>query len=101
MVKAKRARTVETPKLPSLCLRLCAPYFYPTRSHLQQRQAATCKDLLYKEDPKEEGGVMSSEVIREITLVSGNTRTRQRGSGHSVASTTEIVSGRRAGSSRG
>jgi endo-alpha-1,4-polygalactosaminidase (GH114 family) len=26
------------------------------RSHLQQRQAATCKDLLYKEDPKEEGG---------------------------------------------
>ncbi len=81
------------------------------RSHLQQRQAATRKDLLYKENPKEEGGVgigawarmsdeggvMTSEVIGEITLVSGNTRTGQRGSGHSVASTTEIVSGRRAG----
>jgi len=29
MAKAKRARKVETPKQPSLCLRLCAPYFYP------------------------------------------------------------------------
>ncbi len=44
---------------------------------------------------------MTSEVIGEITLVSGNTRTRQRGSGHSVASTTETVSGRRAGTARG
>jgi len=29
MVKAKRARKAETPKQPSLCLRLRAPYFYP------------------------------------------------------------------------
>ncbi len=49
----------------------------------------------------DEGGVMTSEVIGEITLVSGNTRTRQRGSGHSVASTTETVPGRRAGTVRG
>ncbi len=32
MVKAKRARTVETPKPPSLYLRSRAPYFYPTAS---------------------------------------------------------------------
>ena len=36
----------------------------------------------------DEGGVMSSEVIREITLVSGNTGTRQRGSGHSAVART-------------
>ena len=29
MEKAKRARKVETPKQPSLSLRLRAPYFYP------------------------------------------------------------------------
>src|SRR5262245_21453173 len=29
MDKAKRARKAETPKQPSLCLRLCAPYLYP------------------------------------------------------------------------
>jgi hypothetical protein len=29
MEKAKRARKAETPKQPSLCLRLRAPYFYP------------------------------------------------------------------------
>jgi dihydrofolate synthase/folylpolyglutamate synthase len=32
MVGAKRARTAETPKQPSLCLRLRASYFYPTNS---------------------------------------------------------------------
>ena len=31
MVKAKRARTAETLKPPSLGLRLRAPYFYPDR----------------------------------------------------------------------
>ncbi len=31
---------------------------------------------------------MSSEVIREITLGSGNTGTRQRGSGHSAVART-------------
>jgi len=30
MAEAKRARTAETPKLPSFYLRLRAPYFYPT-----------------------------------------------------------------------
>ena len=35
MVKAKRARKVETLKQPSLCLKLRAPYFYPDlRSNL-------------------------------------------------------------------
>ncbi len=29
MERAKRARPAETPKQPSLCLRLRAPYFYP------------------------------------------------------------------------
>jgi hypothetical protein len=33
MEKAKRARTAETPKQPSLCLRLRAPYFYPDRAY--------------------------------------------------------------------
>jgi hypothetical protein len=45
----------------------------------------------------DEGGVMSFEVIGEITLVSGNTRTRQRGSGHSVVPSTQSVSRLRAG----
>jgi hypothetical protein len=31
MDKAKRARKAETPKQPSLCLRLRAPYLYPDR----------------------------------------------------------------------
>jgi len=30
MAWAKRARTAETPKQPSLCLMLRAPYIYPT-----------------------------------------------------------------------
>jgi hypothetical protein len=29
MEKAKRARKAETPRRPSLCLRLRAPYLYP------------------------------------------------------------------------
>jgi len=32
MVEAKRARKAETPKQPSLCLRLRASYFYPTEA---------------------------------------------------------------------
>ena len=32
MEKAKRARKAETPKQPSLSLRLRAPYFYPDHS---------------------------------------------------------------------
>jgi hypothetical protein len=31
MEEAKRARKAETPKQPSLCLRLRAPYLYPDR----------------------------------------------------------------------
>jgi len=31
MAKAKRARKAETPKQPSPCLRLRAPYLYPDR----------------------------------------------------------------------
>jgi hypothetical protein len=33
MDKAKRARTAETPKQPSLGLMLRAPYFYPDRAY--------------------------------------------------------------------
>ncbi len=33
MDKAKRARTAETPKQPSLGLKLRAPYFYPDRAY--------------------------------------------------------------------
>jgi hypothetical protein len=33
MDKAKRARTAETPKRPSLCLMLRAPYLYPDRAY--------------------------------------------------------------------
>jgi len=44
MAKAKRARKAETPKQPSLCLRLRAPYFYPdhivpSRSFQQAEEA--------------------------------------------------------------
>jgi hypothetical protein len=46
MVWAKRARKAETPKQPSLCLMLRAPYFYPTL--LPAGGAATCKDSRYK-----------------------------------------------------
>jgi hypothetical protein len=35
MGKAKRARTAETPKQPSLCLRLRAPYFYPDHHYFE------------------------------------------------------------------
>lgn len=38
MVKAKRARTAETPKPPSLCLRSRAPYFYPDWLQLSVRE---------------------------------------------------------------
>jgi hypothetical protein len=33
MEKAKRARKAETPRQPSLCLRLRAPYLYPDRAY--------------------------------------------------------------------
>jgi hypothetical protein len=33
MDKAKRAQTAETPKQPSLGLKLRAPYLYPDRAH--------------------------------------------------------------------
>ena len=33
MDKAKRARTAETPKQPSLGLKLRAPYLYPDRAY--------------------------------------------------------------------
>jgi len=42
MEKAKRARKAETPKQPSLSLRLRAPYLYPDHiGHDQCRSAAT------------------------------------------------------------
>jgi hypothetical protein len=36
MDKAKRARTAETPKQPSLGLKLRAPYLYPDRAYSAQ-----------------------------------------------------------------
>ena len=40
MDKAKRARTAETPKQPSLCLTLRAPYLYPDRPTRPSRRFA-------------------------------------------------------------
>jgi hypothetical protein len=40
MEKAKRARKAETPKRPSLSLRLRAPYLYPDRA-----DSAKCEEL--------------------------------------------------------
>jgi hypothetical protein len=37
MAKAKRARTAETPKQPSLRLTLRAPYLYPDRAYSASR----------------------------------------------------------------
>jgi hypothetical protein len=59
MVGAKRARKAETPKQPSLCLRLRASYFYPTRAIFQQGLATTCKDPPEEVDPKPVGGIWS------------------------------------------
>jgi len=51
MDKAKRARTAETPKQPSLGLQLRAPYLYPDRAHSafsaaehRDRHGRTCFD---------------------------------------------------------
>jgi len=42
MVGAKRARKAETPKQPSLCLMLRAPYFYPTNQAELRKQTVPC-----------------------------------------------------------
>ncbi len=39
MVEAKRARQAETPKQPSLCLRLRAPQFYPDWAMVEAKRA--------------------------------------------------------------
>jgi hypothetical protein len=38
MERAKRARKAETPKQPSLCLRLRAPYLYPDPGERSSRK---------------------------------------------------------------
>jgi RNA-directed DNA polymerase len=45
MAKATRARKAETPKQPSPCLRLCAPYLYP-----DQRATAEVLNCIYEEE---------------------------------------------------
>jgi hypothetical protein len=45
-VGAKRARTAETPKLPSYDLRLRAPYFYPDHREVRQDK---CLELRFGE----------------------------------------------------
>jgi len=42
MAWAKRAHTAETPKQPSLCLMLRAPYFYPTNQAELRKQTVPC-----------------------------------------------------------
>jgi hypothetical protein len=50
MAMAKRARKAETPKQPSLCLRLRAPYFYPDLTYsaltVVQESYASAPDLV-------------------------------------------------------
>jgi hypothetical protein len=45
-VEAKRAHNAETPKQPSLCLRLRAPHFYPDPLH--PYELVTCIGVLEK-----------------------------------------------------
>jgi hypothetical protein len=48
MEEAKRARKAETPKQPSLCLRLRAPYLYPDRAYsarAAELSDATCRSI--------------------------------------------------------
>jgi hypothetical protein len=42
MAKAKRARTAETPKQPSLRLTLRAPYLYPDRAYSAEAADLGC-----------------------------------------------------------
>jgi hypothetical protein len=42
MAKAKRARTAETPKQPSLRLTLRAPYLYPDRAYSADSDVPRC-----------------------------------------------------------
>ena len=57
MDKAKRAQTAETPKQPSLGLKLRAPYLYPDRAysaHLPdrgERSPARPTDLVWRQGP--------------------------------------------------
>jgi len=43
MEKAKRARKAETPRQPSLCLRLRAPYLYPDRADSAKTAVAAAR----------------------------------------------------------
>jgi hypothetical protein len=55
MAKAKRARKAETPKQPSPCLRLRAPYLYPDQK-LPSADAAIRRDY---------EGMASKDHLRE------------------------------------
>ena len=46
MEKAKRARKAETPKQPSLCLMLRAPYFYPDPNSTRWTVESSSKYLI-------------------------------------------------------
>src|SRR5262249_46117741 len=46
MEKAKRARKAETPRQPSLALRLRAPYLYPDRIEIDEPRTATLGENL-------------------------------------------------------
>jgi hypothetical protein len=48
MDKAKRARTAETPKQPSLGLQLRAPYLYPDRTDTQCDQVLKNWDEIHR-----------------------------------------------------
>src|SRR5262245_37985459 len=76
MEKAKRARKAETPKQPSLCLRLRAPYLYPDQSGTRGPGASRCGNCfsagvqhLIVWHPRRSGGHVRRREF--ITLLSG------------------------------
>jgi hypothetical protein len=73
MEKAKRARTAETPKQPSLRLRLCAPYLYPDpwERSSQPSQPRVMRDT---EEATEQRKATSGGGRRGKDLTRGNSR---------------------------
>jgi hypothetical protein len=72
MEKAKRARKAETPRQPSLCLRLRAPYLYPdptatlTDALLQGTAAGTSIRFQLDRHPAELASEIERRRIAEV-----------------------------------
>jgi len=67
MVQAKRARTAETPKLPSLCLRLRAPYFYP--DYICVVRLSSCRTLLLRRGRRQKDRQQPKNVRCRLQLL--------------------------------